>query len=770
MGVKIDIHLRRIILELLRSFMRICALSIKISRHSKVLLALKVFSFGSDEGVAAELQKLETLVQREIGMSVALTLESVKINGNNTIAGFAETKDSLKAIGSKVDGVSTQIDGVSGYFERRENADKRKEAEKNANKDREKIKTALKIDKEFWRSSQEDFVRDIVPNTGQWMFEDPQFAAWLDGKPGAAPILGLQAKQGFGKSFLCSVAIRHLYSLYPPSRQDDRVSVAYYFFQKDTKDGKSSVNKAIRSVVYQLCLSDEVYQRDVAIACDKPEEFSNTLELWNQLVAQLSKRIDATFYVVLDGIDETETEAGNPLLQIMQEVSQMWREGRRLSLRFFVTGRPKIFSELESRPDIALSTIELGQRNKEDVLKFIDMRMDGMETMKNTESADIKELRERIRDSLFEGARGDFFKINYMLSEVGAKKRRKEIEEVLKHAGEDRLETIHREVERLNNTLSADDIQDFNQLLTWVIGSKAWPALKSLEGVLLLKNGETSLVALEHQIGDKYSAFLEVSEYGTATTTSDSILDYFKQQAAVAAVDMASNTTSTLHEVEISIVRRFLRNVCDEELFQKFGFDEFFARKLAGKPVMVSLDVDNMDVEILLSSLKAVPLKPTPELDSLLDYAWYWLPEHLQGVDLALSPPEHKRSLGSMLIKLFTDETYANRWWSADNMYMRSWWCYDDDFCNTVLNLFKDSAVQKGLSDEQREWIQGLTSTAKLDDDLLRPLAKIMAKRWLQTSDWYTPDLFYWIQGYVTKVCIPPFLGGSRPFTDFAVV
>lgn len=40
-GVTIDIHLRRIIHELLRSFMRVCALSIKISRHSKVLLALK---------------------------------------------------------------------------------------------------------------------------------------------------------------------------------------------------------------------------------------------------------------------------------------------------------------------------------------------------------------------------------------------------------------------------------------------------------------------------------------------------------------------------------------------------------------------------------------------------------------------------------------------------------------------------------------------------------------------------------------------------------
>ncbi|QVM11258.1 hypothetical protein D8B26_005912 [Coccidioides posadasii str. Silveira] len=81
-------------------------------------LALEVFSFGTDKGVPEELSKLENLVQQETGMSVALILESVKVNESNVAAGFAETKGSLKTIDSKVDGIANQLAGVSNVLEK----------------------------------------------------------------------------------------------------------------------------------------------------------------------------------------------------------------------------------------------------------------------------------------------------------------------------------------------------------------------------------------------------------------------------------------------------------------------------------------------------------------------------------------------------------------------------------------------------------------------------------------------------------------------------
>ncbi|KMU80035.1 hypothetical protein CIHG_04015 [Coccidioides immitis H538.4] len=73
-------------------------------------------------------------------------------------------------------------------------------------------------------------------------------------------------------------AIRRLHQLYPPGNTEDHMAVAYYFFQKDNKDERS-VNKALRAVIWQLTQRDAVYQKSVAGACDKPEEFGNTLEL-----------------------------------------------------------------------------------------------------------------------------------------------------------------------------------------------------------------------------------------------------------------------------------------------------------------------------------------------------------------------------------------------------------------------------------------------------------------------------------------------------------
>lgn len=747
LNVQIDVHLRRIIHELLRSFMRICALSIKISKQHKVLLALEVFSFGTDKGVSEELGKLETLVQRETGMSVALILESVKVNELNVVAGFTETKSALKTVDSKVDGITGQLAGVSNILEK---AEKLKEADGLSKQNREKIKSALKVEKETWRADQEEFVRTMVPGTGSWLLDDPQFIAWTEKAGYADPILAFEAREGFGKSYLCSTAIRRLFQLYPPAKSEDRISVAYYFFQKDNKDGKS-VNKALRAIIWQLTQHDPVYQKSVAGACDKPEEFGNTLELWKQLVVSFSSKLESTAFVILDGIDEAEREVGHPLIQILRDTSLFAAEKRPLDLRLLLTGRPGSFLEIKKTPNIAMSTIHLGMRNKEDILKYVELRLDTMEIFKKSDQSDIQELKDRVRIDLSDGVKGDFFKLNYMLTEISKKRRRKEVEEVLEHADEDRQATIGREIERLRNTLGYEDIQDLNELLTWVIGAKQWPLLSTMEAVLLVKNGESSLMPLEEQVREKYSALLEVSEYQTLVITSDSIIDYFRTKAEQAAEQEA--THSTLHESEVAILKRFLRNVCDDELFNKFGFEEFFQEKLSHKNSLIHVDLENMHAHILLSCFKAISVEQKSELDQLLEYSFYWLSDHLDEVDLALTQPGPKGAIGSQLIKLFLEEEYIDRWWTEQRMWMRSWWVYDDEYSSIVLRWFKDSAVVKGLTAEQKEWVNGLTSTSHPDDDLLKPMAKIMAKRWLRDGGmWFVKDCYWWLLGYTTKV------------------
>ncbi|KAK2880197.1 hypothetical protein FQN49_000471 [Arthroderma sp. PD_2] len=750
-GIKIDAHLRRIIHDLLRSFVRICALSIKLSKHSKVLLALEVFSFGSDKGVSAELSKLETLVQNETKMSIALILESAKINEGNITAGFSDVKSSLETVDSKLENIDGQMDNVSSLLERHDLAEKRRDQDGLTRQRREKIKAALKIDKEVWRSHQEEYVSNIVPGTGQWLLNDPQFSAWADSEAKAAPIIGLKAKEGYGKSYLSSAAIRYLYRLYPPGNQNTRMSVAYYFFGGNTFNStEKSVNTALRSIIWQLTQNDAVYQKNVASACDKPEEFGNSLELWKQLVVNFSPKTNAVFYIVLDGIEELDSEIGKPLVEVFRDISLMANESGLMTVRLFITGRPTIFAEAETAPGVSLSTIELGVRNKEDIEKFIEMKMDGMEILKNKEKPEIVELRDLVKAGLTKGSQGDYFQLNYLLTEISKKRRKKEIQEVLEHAGEDREATIGREIDRLNRTLGHEDIQDLVELLGWVMDAKRPPLLKTLEGVLVVKNGESSLMPLEEQIRSKYSSLLEIAEYDTVLLSSKAILEYFKKQTKQATNEAITKTE--LHEAEVSIVKRFLNSVCDKELFDKFGFEEFFKSKLGAKAASIRVNMETLKIHNIIVGMEAVESERGEELEMLRHSHFYFFQNHLSEVDLALTHPEPKTKIGSLLIKHFTDEAYLKKWWIDDRMFQRSWWAYHDRHVNTVLKWFKDSAVTRNLSPEMKEWVNGLISNTNPADDLLCHSAKYIAKKWLQTVVWKPKEIFLWLLGYVTKI------------------
>ncbi|EGD98293.1 hypothetical protein TESG_05672 [Trichophyton tonsurans CBS 112818] len=710
-GVKIDPHLRRIIHDLWRSFVRICALSIKISKHSKVLLALE---------------------RRKVQL------------------GF-RSQSSIDTVDSKLDTLDGHMDSVSTLLEKHDLAERRRDQEGQSKQRRDKIKAALKIDKEVWRSYQEDYVSNIVPGTGQWLLNDPQFSAWADPNTKSPPIFGLKAKEGYGKSYLSSAAIRHLYRLYPPGNQDARMSVAYYFFGGTTFNStEKSVNIALRSIIWQLTQNDAVYQKNVASACDKPEEFGDSLELWKQLVVNFSPKTNAVFYIVLDGIEELDSEIGKPLVEVFRDISAMANEKSMMAVRLFITGRPTIFSEAETAPGVSLSTIELGIRNKEDIEKYIEMRMDNMEILKNKEKPEIIEIRDLIKTGLGKGTQGDYFQLNYLLTEISKKRRKKEIQEVLEHAGEDREATIAREIDRLNHTLGYEDIQDLVAILSWIMGARRAPFLKTLEGVLLIKNGEASLMPLEEQVRTKYSSLLEIAEYDSVILRSKAIREFFNKQTKRETNEAIAKTE--LHPAEVAIVRRFLNSVCDKELFEKFGFEEFFKSKLGSKSASIRVNVETVKIYVILVGMKSVVSDRDEELTALRNAHFYSFQECLEAVDLALTQPEPKTEIGTYLIKHFTDETYMKKWWIEDRMFQRSWWSYEDKHVNTMLKWFKDSAVTRNLSAEMKEWVNGLISNANPNDDLLCHTAKYIAKQWLLTVNWETRNFFWWLLGYVTKI------------------
>jgi hypothetical protein len=761
MGHDVDIALRKIVNDLLICFVSICELSIKVLHGNKAILALKVFALGSDEGVSAKLKELDNLVQIEGQMRGALILESGKINEKKIDAVYTETKEGYRVVSSALDRMSE--------------SEKKREAVTVQDKQLETIKAALDRPSDSYKTIYKGFISKKIENTGEWLHEDPLYKEWVARKASSFSSLCLSGGEGSGKSFLMSIAIQDLKKRYPQGEDDlNRTSIAYYYFQRDVKGSTAdqdslSLNTALKALAWQIANSDAVYRRELSSSCNSVEDLRKTKDLWGTLFAN-SYKSSATFYFVLDGIDQMEEEHMTDLALLLSHIQRRSEDLGPLCIRILLSGRDAAIEGIKSISDSDMPSISISTKNKDDIEKFVHDRIEHISILRGN-SKQVTSLRRDIFTSLAVDAQRDFFNLDLLLKEIGNEQRPVDIRAVLKRSreGETRSDTIAREIMRLNKTLDSKDIMDLNELLIWMMFAYRNLTLRELEAILWMKNGDggSSLRPLSDQIKDNYSKLIDIVEDRDPNTkeilrsstvslvseVSDSIQDYFKKTAEDEEAQHAQSWTDTgkVNESEVRIVKRFLESICEPALFTKFGFEEFFHRKLNTATATIAVDLDSAHLKIVTECIRVISEK-CDESDPLLEYASWLFPTHLTEIDLSLTHPQRKTVFGRQLLRMFTDEEVIERWWTDGNMFMRYNWLYNDKFSEVVLNWFKDSAVVRGLGAEDKKWVKALTSNSTPDADLLEKITKFLAKKWLQDSSSNLQPLFSWVHGFLTKV------------------
>lgn len=742
--VDLDPAMKSILHELLASFVRICMLSVRVLNENKVLLYLKVFTFAGDEGVSGELAKLQSLVANESAMRGTLTFGSVMNSERNIAIGFSETKEGITALGTAV--------------ERLTKGEEEKKKDAIGSQQRETIKKALGDAAE--KSYREILTKHSIGSarqTGSWLKENSKFITWASSEPTEHPILCVSGPEGFGKSCLVSSIIRYLRKRYPQGSQDlARTSVAYYFFQED-KDSQS-LNNALRALVWQIVLNDVAYQKDATVVCKDPDNLSSNEDLWDRLFSDFMN-VAATFYIVLDGIDYISHEEWKSFLNILRSITSTTEGQRQLKIRFLLAGRPK---SLEGMGLDSASTIDLRTENNADIMTFVAERMENIEVLKG-DFEQTQTLRQQVFEAVTNGAHGDFVKTGMTLEEISKKHKPSEILHVLDSAGEPRAEIIKKQIKRLQSELNETDIKDLNLLLAWVTKARRDLTLSELDMILYERNGERSF-RFEQQIRDRYSVLFQVHEDDYVSLVSSSIIDQVAEQI------------TPILPAEISIVRRFLKSVCDDDLYDRFGFDGFFTTKLERPTNTVRVSPTDAEIQIIKGCLSSIFGSHLGKENTLHEYARKFLPEHLASIDLSLPEPsrEDKSEIGKQLLDAFRREDIIERWW-PDSDYdfsfgeaERETWLYseNDRYVAAVLEWLRNSTVVNEVNEDGLAWIKAVTSNSQPDTDLLEVITTIAAKRWLQgTSEsiWFQ-DLFLWIYGFVTKV-IPQLFLTSCPLT-----
>lgn len=741
----VDIALRKIINDELLCFVEICALSIKVLKGHKVFIALKVFAFDSDEGVSDQLACLATLVERESQMRATLGFESQKTSEKNIV----ETKEGTRKINISVDKLVS--------------SEQKRDADSATNRLLASIDSSLDNPSETFKVIQTYFKRlsgDQVQGSGEWLRKDPLYRAWESPAESSLSIFGISGGEGYGKSFLFSTIVQHLQE--EQSNTTDGMtykSTAYYIFDQEKK--RPSVIQALKALAWQVAQKDSVYRKDLSSV--KATGIHQVKDLWDILFSKAYKS-DSTFFLLLDGVDQAEKKELKEFVLLLSELQTTSATWLRFKIRVILSGREETMKKIKIHMGEVIPIIDVASKNRDDMEKFIIDRMNKMEILSGS-SEQVSSLRHEILENLTTKTHGDFVNVGLLLHEISQKQRPGEIRDILSRSGGKRSDTIVRKIESLNETLSEDDIADLNILLTWVIFGCWQSTLVTLESVLFFKTGESSLRPLAEKITDQYASLLQlkckphpetkmISPHSQISLVSDSIEEFLLNKTELEKAEHAQgwDLTGNVNEAEVRIVRRFLESVCDPKLFSKFGFEDFFQRKLKGNTARIGVDVDTAHLRILETCLEVLNSDKSPNVAFLETYASYCFPEHLTKSDPSLTQPQKKIALGPLLVNLFTDKKLIAKWWAPANFVLVNYWIYQDTYAEVVLKWLQDSAVTRNLPEDQIAWVKSLSSKSDPDADVLEHIAKHIARVWLQDSTVILTQCFAIVHGYITKV------------------
>ncbi|KAH7027119.1 hypothetical protein B0J12DRAFT_358165 [Macrophomina phaseolina] len=756
----VDARLKAIINELLQCFVRICSRYTQVSRENPGRRALKAL-FRHDSGAKEEMEKIQKLEVEEGRMRGVLVHQEV-----------------LKT-GLKVDDLQKK------YSDRNDN--------ELMDQYQETIKNALNIDdsQHNWHDTQRSIWNDITDSTGQWLFNRQDFKDWENSPSASAPsVFALEAGEGYGRAYLCAAVINHLQQQKPTDPNTKR-SVAYYYFKKDEKD-KNSMKKALNAVVWQLCMnkSNKAFAQFFAKKCDASDNLScsKTHELWEASILDYSRQSPTSnqTFIIIDGIGHASEEF-EELSRIVRDVALF--ENQNTTIRLLLTGAARDFSKLGNALHeygrTAINKITVNKHNRSDLRKFISRKM-----QKICESwepnSDNEEYRKHIAEELLNKTDGDYEKLNLTLLDISQKAGKDEIDRILGRVGEPREEAIKREVDRLQRTLSEREIDSLNEILPWIVLPKYdWPTMMELKAVLFLKHGNRPLMSLQKLIREKYAPLLIVDG---KLVRSYSTMKYFKRskkgdvssgpefetpatakqtplQGTILAplADLSTHSvTCQVHNLEIAMVKKFLSAVCDEKLFDRFGFNNFFERLQNPSGKVIHFERVDGHARIILACLKALcsqDAKVKAEAEPLHEYAITNLRWHLSQIrpdDLPCVEAQKRREIGQLLYNIFMERECISTWITPKRIQrVRHEWLYHPPkenkrgLAREALTWFEDPEVIGGLGHHQRGQVNRIIYGSSRPGDLFLEATKMVAKNWLGSQTWDVAQTVWWVLGFI---------------------
>lgn len=501
------------------------------------------------------------------------------------------------------------------------------------------------------------------------------------------------------------------------------------------------------------------------------------------------KSLNATFYIVLDGFDESETEPGLPLAGILSRLMLPPPEQHPLSIRVFLTGRVQGFASLHREMvhaplEISLAPPEKNSDlaiNQNDIILFAESKLNDISFFRGPLDPDVRDLKDRVKTTLAWGVRGDYFTLESKLGEISKARNVDKVEEILRRADEDRAQVVERQIKQLNESLTSDEIEEVNDILIWVNNAFRFLAsVELLENALRLETRRNRLLgSFRARIMERYSDLFLLEDVedvdGNIDDTfivprSDEIERFLlrtEQQTSIAGPDTTPRSKdNNLHEAEIAVMERIIKAHlvytfgAGEDMWAKYQFDEFFEAKRGPTRAQIQYSQERADVVIARSCLVALCDKHDElGFTRLQAYGFIYFADHLveqvNNFGLAYVNIAIKQEIGRKLVRLLREQTLIDFWLEQWLDQACEPWVFRPYRADAVLSWLRDPDLQLGLQDlpAEKQWVSSLTAKENTSSTrVLENVAIAATRRWVAADKADVTMAFYFLYGYFNQV------------------
>lgn len=772
---EVDPELKAITGRLMVSFVDICALSIKLlngSKWKKFKTVLKVAIMDDDSGIRAELEKFKSLIDQSSRISDAVTLEKVMVSHHEVVQLL---KNASETSGQQL----LYLEGInSGVNVLKADMNENKSQKMHSDQIQELMKK-VSINQETAKFSArylEDIRTTPIPNTGLWLKGITEYQQWADGVSSAtSSLLLLYGGEKSGKSFLIGSIIDELDFQFREGRKaESRASVAYYCFSKlDKKLETSKFIKnphlpvtALKSMAVRIAEQNISYSKEMATfwAAKKATDHGNMScrELWEAL--QLSApKADTMHYLIFDGLEVLTESDACELFDVLLSVKNP-------RVRVLAASDKAILdASLESMQDrlagAALPRIDIELKNGSDIGMFIDnyLSQNGELFGQDVETSKLKDW---LRDKLPGLVKGNFYRLQTALDRFAEDyKRSQSAADIMRNLetadlSQDPTAAAKQVVTRLNKSLNNQEIDQLNEMLIWTIYGWKYLTVDELRAALFLRFKSDPAQPLGAQLTGKgkYEPLFTV-EQDQRVFTRDNVQNLLMENATRKRTkDGLGNgdkpkisMTIQITNADIETVQRFLWDLGERVVFEKFAFENIEARIEAQKGIYVH------EVEACLAiTLRCTDLllaEPDDSSATMVDYALIYLPAHLERlkgfVDAGQVDNSEMQSVVDKLVNLFSDTECIEKHWNRGSNLISfglpvfTWWLYK-------------SSITESFRPRDRRWLERRDTNKNPKTSCLADIAFMVAEHWLRRRDWEEiEDHARWIYDYITMVRMP---------------